>query len=99
MLENLGVLAAYRRGWTVLINNLGPAIILFLIQFALTIALGIGLLGPGIVMALCFLLWPVLLLISGTVAAYFSTLWTLAWRAWTVENTSGSVTASVAPGI
>lgn len=99
MLENLGILAAYRRGWAVLINNLGPAIILFLIQLALTIVLGIGLLGPGIVMALCFLLWPVLMLISGIVAAYFSTLWTLAWREWTVGNTSGSVTPSIAPGI
>lgn len=28
------------------------------------------------------LLWPVLLLVNGAIAAYFSTLWTLAWRAW-----------------
>lgn len=99
MLENLGVLAAYRRGWTVLMRNLGPAIILFLIQIVLTVLLSIGLLGPGIVMALCFLLWPVLLFISGTIAAYFSTLWTLAWREWTAPNTGGSLTSSVAAGI
>lgn len=93
ILENLGVFAAYRRGWAVLIHNLGPAIVLFLVQIALTLVLGIGLLGPGIVMALCFLLWPVLLLIGGMVTAYFSTLWTLAWREWTVTPTSGPLTA------
>lgn len=38
ILENLGVFAAYRRGWA-LIHNLGPAIVLFLVQIALTIVL------------------------------------------------------------
>jgi hypothetical protein len=83
----------------VLVRNLGPAIILFLIQIALTILLGIGLIGPGLVMALCFLLWPVLLLIGGTVAAYFSTLWTLAWREWAVETLGGSPISSLAPEV
>lgn len=96
LLENLGVFAAYRRGWDVLIRNLGPAVILFLIQIGLSILLGIGLLGPGLVMALCFLLWPLLLLIGGAVAAYFSTLWTLAWREWTVDNPTGRLTATLA---
>ncbi len=95
ILENLGVLAAYRRGWAVLMHNLGPAIILFLIQIALTILLGISMIGPGIVMVLCFLLWPVLLLIGGTVAAYFSALWTLAWREWTAGSINSLRTASV----
>ncbi|MCE7980501.1 MAG: hypothetical protein DYG89_04860 [Caldilinea sp. CFX5] len=89
LLENVGVFAAYRRGWEVLTHNLGPAIILFLIQIGLSILLGISMIGPGLVMALCFLLWPLLLLIGGAVAAYFSTLWTLAWREWTVGNTTG----------
>jgi hypothetical protein len=91
ILENLGVVSAYRRGGEVLLHNLGPAIILFLIQGALAILLGIGLIGPGIVMVLCFLLWPVLWLIGGAVTAYFSTLWTLAWREWTVGQTSGLI--------
>jgi hypothetical protein len=99
ILEHLGVFLAYRRGWEVVLRNLGPAILLFLIQIALTILLGIGLIGPGLIMVLCFLLWPVLLLISGTVAAYFSTLWTLAWREWAVENPSGSTMTSLAPEI
>lgn len=98
VLEGAGVLAAYRRGWEVLARNLGPAIALFLIQIGLTIALMIGMIGPGIVMLLCFLLWPLLLLIGGTVAAYFSTLWTLAWREWTMQNTSASTIAAVTPG-
>lgn len=28
-------------------------------------------------------MWPLLLLIQGAIAAYFSTVWTLAWREWT----------------
>jgi hypothetical protein len=98
ILEDLGVFPAYRRGWEVLTHNLGPAIILFLIQIVLLVVLGIGFIGPGIVMALCFLLWPLLLLISGMVEAYFSSLWTLAWREWTARSTSGPLTPYVAEG-
>jgi hypothetical protein len=78
MLEGHGVFAAYRRGIRVLVDNLGSAVLLFLIQAGIGIALGIVLLLP----ALCCLLWPVLLLVQGTAAAYFSTMWTLAWRRW-----------------
>ena len=83
MLEDRGVFAAYRRGWDVLVRNIGPALILFLLQIAISIGLGIVLLLPGVVIALCCLLWPVLLLVQGAMAAYFSTVWTLAWRGWT----------------
>jgi len=83
MLEDLGVFASYRRGAEVLVENIGPALILFLLQVAISIGLGIVLLVPGVVMALCCLLWPVLLLVQGAMASYFSTLWTLAWREWT----------------
>lgn len=38
--------------------------------------------GFGLPVMCCFL-WPLLLLIQGTVAAFFSTLWTLAWKEWT----------------
>jgi hypothetical protein len=83
MLEDLGVFASYKRGWQVLSSNIGPVVILFLIQIGITIAL--GLLGalPGVLMALCCILWPVLLVIQGAISAYFSTLWTLAWSEWT----------------
>ncbi len=82
MLEDLGVFASYKRGWQVLSTNIGPVVILFLIQIGISIAL--GLLGalPGIVMTLCCILWPVLLVVQGAISAYFSTLWTLAWREW-----------------
>ena len=83
MLKDLGVFAAYRRGWDVLLDNIGPALVLFLLQIAISIGLGIVLFLPGVVTALCCVLWPVLLLVEGTIAAYFSTLWTLAWREWT----------------
>jgi hypothetical protein len=85
MLEDLGVLAAYRRGWQVLIANIGEAIVLALIQLGIGIAIGLLSAFPGVFLALCCLLWPILLLLRGAIAAYFSTLWTLAWRAWTIS--------------
>jgi len=85
MLEDLGVIASYQRGLNVLVANLGPAIILFLLQVGIRIALGVVLFLPGLMMLLCCILWPLLLAIKGTVTSYFSTLWTLAWRAWTGE--------------
>jgi hypothetical protein len=83
MLEDLGVFEAYGRGLSVLFDNLGSAILLFLIQIAVSIVIGILLLVPSLILAICCIFWPVLLLIQGTVAAYFSTMWTLAWREWT----------------
>jgi hypothetical protein len=83
MLEDLGVFAAYKRGLNVLIANIGPAVVLFVLQIGISIALGLLMLLPGLLMALCCVLWPVLILIEGTKAAYFSALWTLAWKEWT----------------
>jgi hypothetical protein len=83
MLEDLGVFESYRRGLSVLLDNLGSAIVLFLIQIAASIAIGIVMILPGIIMAVCCIFWPILLLIQGAIAAYFSTMWTLAWRQWT----------------
>ncbi len=83
MLENTGVIESYRRGSEVLTGNLGPVIVLFLIQIAISIGIWLVLLLPGILIALCCLLWPLLLLIQGAFAAWYSTLWTLAWNQWT----------------
>lgn len=83
MLENRGVLASYRRGFDVLRSNVGPAIVLFLLQVLLSLGIGLILLLPGILIALCCFLWPILLVIQGTFAAFYSTLWTLAWNQWT----------------
>jgi hypothetical protein len=77
------VIDAYRRGFEVLINNISPAVVLFLIQIGIGILLGIAMILPSVIIALCCLLWPLFLLIRGATAAYFSTLWTLAWREWT----------------
>ncbi|MGC9399228.1 MAG: DUF7544 domain-containing protein [Anaerolineae bacterium] len=83
MLEGLGVFAAYRRGLEVLLDNLGFALLLFLIQVAISIGVGLLFAFPGLVVSLCCVLWPLLWLFNGLIAAYFSTLWTLAWREWT----------------
>ena len=85
MLEDLGVVDSYRRGLSVLGDNLGSALVLFLIQLALTIIMAVLLFLPGALLALCCLFWPILLLFQGAVTAYFSTMWTLAWRRWTGE--------------
>jgi hypothetical protein len=83
MLEDLGVLASYRRGIEVFGSNLGPALVLFILQVVISIGIGLVLLLPGIFVALCCLLWPVLWIVQGTFAAFYSTLWTLAWNQWT----------------
>ncbi len=83
MIEDLGVWESYRRGLSVLLNNLGSAIVLFLIQIAVGIVIGILLIVPGLILILCCIFWPILLAIRGAIAAFFSSMWTLAWREWT----------------
>ena len=83
MLEDLSVVDSYKRGFQVLGDNLGPALLLFVIQVALSAGIWMMMIGPGILIALCCLLWPLLILIEGAFTAYYSTLWTLAWREWT----------------
>ena len=85
MLEDLGVIDAYRRGTSVLMANLGEAIILFLLQIVSSIVLGVLLFLPGLILILCCLLWPLLLVVQGAISAFLSALWTLAWRTWTGE--------------
>lgn len=85
MLEDLGVIDAYRRGTSVLRANLGEAVILFLLQIVAFIVLGVLLFLPGLVLVLCCLLWPLLLVVQGAISAIISALWTLAWRTWTGE--------------
>ena len=91
MLEDAGVFAAYKRGLNVLIENIGPAILLFIIQVAINIAIGLVLIPLSVVFVLCCILWPVLIVIQGAIAAYFSTMWTLAWREWTGASQAVSV--------
>lgn len=86
MLEGLGVWASYKRGYAVLIGNFGEALVLFLIQVVLSFLVGVLLMVPSVLLALCCFLWPLLLVIQGAIAAYFSTLWTLAWRQWTARG-------------
>jgi hypothetical protein len=94
MLEDMGVFGSYRRGVRVLLDNLGPALILYLIQIGISILLGIILFLPAIVAALCCILWPLVWLVQGAIAAYFSTVWTLAWREWTGLSIPGTTTSA-----
>lgn len=86
MLEGYGTVDAYGRGFSVLVDNLGEAIVLFLLQIAISVGLAILFFVPGVLAALCCLLWPLLVLFQGAVAGFFSALWTLAWREWTGEG-------------
>jgi hypothetical protein len=79
MLEDTAVFESYGRGWEVLRGNIGQAIIILLIQVAISIVLGLLLILPS----LCCLLWPLLLLVGAVKETYFSTLWTLGWHQWT----------------
>lgn len=83
VLEDVGVFAAYGRGIEVLVDHIGPALLLFLLQVGITVVLGVVLAGPQMVVGMCRILWPLLLLVQGAIATYFSTMWTLAWREWT----------------
>lgn len=94
MLEGLGVMAAYGRAFRVVVDNLGSALVLFLIQIAVMIAMFIVLILPGIILLLCCLFWPLILVFEGAVTAYFSTMWTLAWREWTGATPGATVVPS-----
>ena len=82
VLEDRGVIESYRRGWEVLSENLGPAVVLFILQVVINIVLGLIFFIPSILAALCCLLWPLLILIQAAFMAFYSILWTLAWREW-----------------
>lgn len=94
VLEGQGVFAAYGRGFRVLVDNLGSALLLFLVQVAIGILLGLVLLLP----ALCCLFWPLLILVQGASTAFFSTMWTLAWRQWAAIATAGDLESGVYKG-
>ncbi len=84
MLENEDVFGAYGRGWAVLRDNLGPAVLIFLIQIGLTLAIGIAMLIVSpLLCCLCVAGILIGLGVDGTIESYFSALWTLAWRQWT----------------
>jgi hypothetical protein len=84
MLENEDVFGSYGRGWAVLRENLGPAVIIFLIQIGLSLAIGLAMLIVSpLLCCLCVAGILIGLGVDGTIEAYFSTLWTLAWRQWT----------------
>ena len=85
MLEGTGVIASYRRGLQVLGDNLGPAVILYLLQVVINIAIGIIFLLPAILAAICCFLWPLLILVQAAFVTFYSILWTLAWREWVGE--------------
>ncbi len=83
MLEDLVVFDAYRRGWDVITANIGPVIILFVLQLVIGIVLGILLILPSIVAVICCVLLPILWAVQAGITTYFSTVWTLAYREWT----------------
>ena len=92
MLEDLGVIAAYGRGLNVLVDHIGPTLVLFLLQIVISVVLGVVLTIPRAILTLCCILWPVLLLIQAAIAAYFSAMWTVAWREWTGLGHTGGGT-------
>lgn len=93
MLEGVGVIEAYRRGFAVLRDNVGSALLIFIVQIVISVLLALFLILPGLIVALCCLLWPLLFLFQGFMAAFFSAVWTLAWRQWTATPFVGKMVA------
>lgn len=91
MLEGLGVMASYGRGWSVLLDNIGSAFVLFLLQILINVVVSLLLLPFAILLCL---FWPLMFVLQGALAAVFSTLWTLAWREWTG---AGEIKVKAAP--
>ncbi len=83
MLEDQGVIDSYRRGTSVLMANLGEALVLILLQIVIFIVMGLLLFLPGLIALLCCCLWPLIIVFQGFVESAVSALWTLAWRSWT----------------
>jgi hypothetical protein len=84
MLEDKNVFESYSRGWEVLRAHLGQAVLLYLIQIGIGIAVAIVMIGPMVAATCCCILPAVVLgLALRTLSeTYFSTAWTLAWREW-----------------
>jgi hypothetical protein len=99
MLEDTGVTDSYRRAWAVLRPNLGDAVLLALIHLGMQIAIGLVLFLPSLLIAFCCILWPVMVAVQGAILAYFSTMWTLAWRAWVAGTRPGLALPAPAPNV
>lgn len=97
VIEGKGLVESFQRGYEVLRDHLGNAIALYLLQIVIGIVIALVLALPSFAIALCCFLWPILWVISGTIEAYFSTVWTLAWREWTGKLPAASEPASAAP--
>jgi hypothetical protein len=92
MLENKDMVEAFGRGWEILTTNIGQVLLLGLIQIGMGIGIGIVLAVPAFIMTICCILLPLLWVVGGAIQAYFSTVWTLAWRQWAGGDAVGTVT-------
>ncbi len=101
ILQEKRVFESYIDGWGVLKDNLGPAVLLFLIQIGIQIVLWLVLVVPSIILTVCCccIAIPLMWVIGGTAQAYFSTVWTLAWREWMGKSGSEPVVIEQAPAV
>ncbi len=88
VLEDRRALDSFRRGWQVMRPHLASAAGLLLLQLGVGVAVGVLLRLPGMAVPagalapLACLLRPLAWLVKGGLVAFFSALWTLAWRDW-----------------
>lgn len=82
MLEEANATASFRRGWQIVRKHLLPVVTLTLIDLSTQFILNLLLAVVGLVTLICLPLRLVLWIIGGTVAAFLSCMWTLAWREW-----------------
>lgn len=94
ILEGMGVFEGYSRGASILWDNFGSALLIFLMQIGISLVLGLLLFVPGLILAFCFLFWPLYLVFQGFMIAFFSAVWTRAWQQWTGALPAKSALAS-----
>lgn len=93
VIEGKGLVDSFQRGFEVLRDHLGNAVAVYILQIVINGAVWLVVAIPG----LCCLLWPFLWVVAGMSEAYFSTVWTLAWRQWTGSLPSTGEPTSPAP--
>ncbi len=95
LLEDRRPLDSFRRGWQVMHAHSGPVAGLLAVQVASGAVLSLLLSPPGVLLPVTCVLRPVRWAVTGLALAFFSTLWTLLWRAWTQEDKEARLTSAL----
>jgi len=85
VLEDRRAVDSFRRGWAVLRAHIGPFVVLLAGQVIAAVLVGWLLHLPRLISPVLIVLQPVNWGIGGTLVAWFSSMWTVAWGGWAIE--------------